>query len=122
MDNVNSAVFDDALLIIITTNYVAVDEEGITQKTDYFVRFSSFKESNEFKEFNVFNAYKEKESDFFRQFKPYLKNPTDRILAQWLIVHWIGKDMTGSALLNYKTNEFDLPDVARYVKNMIEES
>ena len=121
MDNVSSAVFDDALLIIITGNYVAVDE-GITQKTDYFVRFSSFKESNVFQESNVFYAYKEKEKRFFRQFKPYLKNPTDRILDHWLIIHWIGKDMTGSALLNYKTNEFDLPDVARYVKNMIEES
>lgn len=116
MDNVSSAIFDDALLIIITANYVTEDEEGVTQDTDYFVRFSSFKESN------MFNAYKEKEKRFFRQFNPYLKNPTDRILDHWLIIHWIGKDMTGSALLNYKTNEFDLPDVARYVKNMIEES
>lgn len=113
MDNVSSAIFDDALLIIITANYVTEDEEGVTQDTDYFVRFSSFKESN---------VFKEKEKRFFRQYKPYLKNPTDRILDHWLIIHWIGKDMTGSALLNYKTNEFDLPDVARYVKNMIEES
>lgn len=122
MENVSSAIFDDALLIIITANYVTEDEEGVTQDTDYFVRFSSFKESNVFKGSNVFNAFKEKEKRFFRQYKPYLKNPTDRILDHWLIIHWIGKDMTGSALLNYKTNEFDLPDVARYVKNMIEES
>lgn len=113
MENVSSAIFDDALLIIITANYVTEDEEGVTQDTDYIVRFNSDKE---------FNMFKEKEKRFFRQYKPYLKNPTDRILDHWLIIHWIGKDMTGSALLNYNTNEFDLPDVARYVKNMIEES